>query len=172
MRIAIIVAIAATISPGRVVAQDSLPAGRIVAQGLLGGAGAFAGLLGGCYVGAQGGDTWLDSDSPGLGGCVILGLVGVPLGSSLGVYLGGRATGGHGSYGSTAAGAVLGTLAFMGIASAGLDPDQPPFWIVLAGLPTAGAILMYSSSQRNRTAQLRIGPGWARGPVVAMRLTF
>lgn len=157
----------------RALDQDSVPpaGGRVASQLALGALGGMVGLIGLCFIGAQGGDTWLDSDSPGLGGCVVGGTVGLTIGSALGVYLGGHLNNGAGTYLAALAGSAAGVGAFALIAS-GLDADYAPFYVALIGLPTTGGILAYAMSHRERRTRAIAAPWWHRGPGLVLQVHF
>jgi len=147
---------------------------RVVVQTVLGGLGAAGGGVAGCAAGARlEGDS--QSDSPGLGGCILGGLAGWALGSAVGIQLGGQVGQGQADFVSTLTGTVFGTAAFLMIrGAANLDPDYTPFWVAAVIVPVAGGIIGYNASDgaRRRGPSVGVGTSWAGGPALAVRVRF
>lgn len=134
---------------------------KIIGEFLAGGLGGIAGMFGGCGLGYAWGSTKMDEqpweEDPRACLGVTGGLVGIPIGSAIGVYLVGTIGDEKGSFGATFGGSVLGGIvgSIGSIIAGGYSKlDYPPALIVPVMLGTAiGATIAFNlTSERESSA--------------------
>lgn len=117
-------------------------AGLFVLQGI---AGAACGFLGAIALGAAGAEVIgpHGGEDPGLTGALLGGLAGFTLGMGGGVSGMARSQGEPSSFARASMGAFLGVGLVAALSQPlDLDPDHAPFWISLATIPPAVAVLL------------------------------
>jgi len=142
---------------------DSVPArgagvhaGLFVLQGIAGVGGGFVGAValgaaGAAVIGPHGGED------PGVLGAFIGGLVGCSLGMGVGVSTMARSQGEPSSFARASMGAFLGIGLVAGLSGPlDLDPDYASFWIALATIPPALAVLVNHAGPGPARADARL----------------
>ena len=132
-----------------------LSAGRLLGEIMVGGLAGIGGAYLGGYIGYA---TCTDHSGEWacVGNVVIGGYLGGIVAMSAGVYAVGSLDDQGGSYGSTLGGALLGSLAGIGIAAVG--EDEGPTIVGLIAMPIAGAIIGFNASRHYDKLSVGVTP--------------